>query len=314
MPTQHILIAIDGTGSNEWRRSDGLNSHVYRFFNDFAGADKVYLDGPGTTGLDVGNIIDEGVRITYLMIERLLRFERCRLEDININIIGHSRGGFIGVKIANLLSNPLTFIRPASSGSAERVKFLNQRLGSSQALSSLKINFIGLYDAVKRTVTESEGDLSLRNVSRIAHSWRQNKSLSRLTFEGMVIPSAANKPFDTSHGGVGGDPGFFTPLSFGNDLYCNALDLLNGDRSILGTIVEPIDSVYSGMWRLHHGVTREERIRQVRHYWQNSIESDMFIREQASQCSVPLSGKSQHLPWEEKNNHLGIQLKRLVSL
>lgn len=319
MPQHHILIAIDGTGSDNWRRKDGLNSHVYRFANDFVG-EKINFHGPGKLGLEVGNIIDQAVRETYLKVSHTMQIERCKIEDIKINIVGHSRGGFIALKLANVLANTMSFVRPAASGSVERAKFQNQYMGTGHTLSPSNINFIGLYDAVKRTATEVEGNLMLRN-TKIAHAYRKitpllNTTLqsSRPTFHGMSIPLASPRAFDTSHGGIGGDPGFFAPLEFGNDLYCNALDLLNAERTFLGSIIEPIDSIYSAAWRMHRQVNKEERIQQIRQYWQNSIEADKFIREQAKMSNVKLIGNSAHIPWEEKDHSMGMALKQICRM
>ncbi|MCF0075093.1 hypothetical protein LZD49_31705 [Dyadobacter sp. CY261] len=319
MAQHHILIGIDGTGSTEWRRQDGLNSHVYRFVNDFVG-DKVYLNGPGKLGLEVGNIIDEAVRETYYRVARILKFEGCKIDDIKINIVGHSRGGFIALKLATVLSNSMSFIRPAAAGSADRAKFHKRYITSEATLTQPNINFIGLYDAVKRTPTEVEGNLTLTG-TKIAHAYRKitpylNSTLqsSRPTFHGMMIPNAVLIDLDTSHGGIGGDPGFFDPIKFGNDLYCNALDLILGERSFLKILTEPISSVYAAAWLRHREENKDARIDQTRNYWKRSIQADLFIREQARSCGVKLIGNCDHVPWLEKDHSMGVVLKRMLRM
>lgn len=312
MAINHILIAIDGTGSKEWRRADGLNSHIHRFYSDFTGPEKLYLDGPGNSGLDVGDIIDNSTREIYRMIGRLIRRNLVNnLSEIKINIIGHSRGGFIAIKTANFLQNPISFTRVASRGGQE-TDFFNSTMGQ-HIPPSLNVNFIGLYDAVKRTATETEGDLSLRNVEKTAHAQRQNMFLSRPTFQGMTIPNAATKSFDTSHGGIGGDPGFFTPSNKGKDIYCNALDLVNIERSWTETIASPLDSAYTLYWK-SGASSKEQRASDVRRYWQSSINADNFIREQAAQKAIPLGGNSSHIPWSEKDQILGLALKSITNI
>lgn len=326
MATYHILVAIDGTGSGDgsaadieaskWLRSDGLNSHVYRFYKDFASPYKVHIPGPGLSGLDVGTIVNVGARNAYQLLGRVMTDKGCRMEDVKINLVGHSRGGFIALKIANLLSNPVNFVAPARAGSAERVKFLSAN--GQRSMTSLEVNFIGLYDSVKRAGTETEGDLTLGNVKRIAHASRRKESIlsmaaltsSRPSFFGMDIPKASTYCLDTSHGGIGGDPGFFTPLEVGNDLYCNALDLV-ADKIPPSTHIlsNPFHSIYSSLWRGHFAKSEEERIVQVRKYYQSSIGADDFVRGEAQQAGVPLGGRSLHFPWPEKYQAQGIFLK-----
>lgn len=308
MPNHHILLAIDGTGSSDWMRRDGLNSHVHRFMSDFQGGygvSKIFRHGPaGASGLDVGSIIDEGVRDVYRMIGRALT-NGANLNDIKINLVGHSRGGFAVLKIANFLQNPISFVRPASRG-AQEVQFFNRTMGQSIP-PSLNVNFIGLYDAVKRAAVETEGDLSLRNVNKVAHAIRQNMNRSRISFSGIGIPSATNNQFDTSHGGIGGDPGFFTQWSLGagTDIYCNALDLIGEEGWVQR--LNPY-----GSWRPQG--SRQERILQVRGFWQSSINADTFLRSQAQQANVPLSGQSQHIPWQEGDEIRGQQLRRIIGM
>lgn len=303
MAIKQILLAIDGTGSHTWRREDGLNSHIYRFYNDFSGAEnrhKYYLHGPGNSGLDVGSILNEGIRKIYHMIGYAMRDGAASLDEVKVNIVGHSRGAFMALRVANILENPFLFLRVTQPGSADRVDLLTTTTG--RALPIVSVNFLGLYDTVKRAATELSGEVTLRNVNRIAHAVRP-RGRTRLSFSGIDIPQAATNVYDTSHGGIGGDPGFFGSLSIvSEDPYCNA-------RHLVGDVddVNFLNWAYGAAW----GAT-SNTVEDIRRFWQNSQQSDQFIRAEAVRMNVHFGATSAHIPY--KNDTLGNRLKNLVGL
>lgn len=79
--TKYIVVGIDGTSSGEWRRSDGSNSHVYRFVHDFQygpmGIDKLFLDGPsdGVMGRATEPILQRALDL--LLIAFIHYFLKC---------------------------------------------------------------------------------------------------------------------------------------------------------------------------------------------------------------------------------------------
>jgi hypothetical protein len=99
-----ILAGIDGTGSREWLEKDGSNSHVYQFVQDFDTRThlKQYFHGPGTTGLEVGPIVD--------MVCRFVKFALELSPDKDVSLIGHSRGGLIAILAAKRLDMTIRFL------------------------------------------------------------------------------------------------------------------------------------------------------------------------------------------------------------
>ncbi len=325
MATHHILLAIDGSGSEDWRRPDGFNSHVYRFYLDFLGR-KEYLHGPSKFGLGessgnaVGTIIDNGVMLIYRMIGETLREHKSiTIDDIKINLVGHSRGAFIAAKIANILQNPLPFIRPATYGD-ERVRLIKNNTGNSRTLDAIKVNFLGLYDFVDMTAQVGAADVGLKNVVYVAHAQRiKSDNFSRVSFKATDIPKAILKPLDISHGGIGGDPGFFNEVKVGNDLYCNARHLvsknsLGSDKDSTSSfnvfsIVKGIaDASYAGYWN-----PTKNTLKDIKNFHNNSKEADAFIRDEADKRGrIVFSGTSIHLPFSYNDMNVYKELKALA--
>ncbi len=227
MPTKVIVVGIDGTGSQEWRRKDGANSHVFRFIADIdvagsgdieegvrpADGAKMYFHGPNTAATNFGGIIEAAYQFVVLEMARL-RKAGCAQSDIKICLAGHSRGAVGVARMVNILSAP-------TGGHAGLFLFGSLR-------SPVQIGYLGLYDSVNRS-TEAI-DETVPNVTSGRHTRRKNRGFfdgSRSTFGTVDFPRFA--PFDvaTAHGGVGGDPGYFTPLGqIAKDYYCNARQLL----------------------------------------------------------------------------------------
>lgn len=171
-----MLIAIDGTGSREWRRTDGSNSHVAQFLREYRG-NKPSLDdthGPNTLGLDVGAIFR---RATVHALVGYNGGERV------FDIVGHSRGGHIAILVAREL--------------------MEKRFEGS------RVRFLGLFDAVDRSPSPWSAVIPTV-VENCWHAVRNPLTLNRTWFgnTGRVSYSARyhEKLFWASHGAIGGDP------------------------------------------------------------------------------------------------------------
>ena len=105
-PSGNVLVAVDGTGSKKFREGGGgfdrrtgrYRSHTRNFYEDYVakgGEKKAYWDGPcnKTTGSDADDIY-RGV-MAYLM--PILKAN----PNETINLIGHSRGGYIVMQVAH---------------------------------------------------------------------------------------------------------------------------------------------------------------------------------------------------------------------
>ena len=224
MPTKFIVAGIDGTGSAEWRRKDGANSHVYRFLTDVAaggGGDieagvtsaegaKKYWHGPGTFGTDLDDILDKALKFVLAQMDRLIVQGSCAQSDIKICLVGHSRGCVGAIKVANILNGG------ESLGSTLKIK------------TPVRVEYIGLYDTVNKSSVDI--DVAMPNVADGRHARRKNRAFnggSRNLFGTVEIPRFTPYDCDTAHGGIGGDPGYFTPLGqMTADYYCNAMQLI----------------------------------------------------------------------------------------
>ncbi len=251
MPTKVIAVGIDGTGSPEWRRRDGANSHVFRFITDINGVgngniesgvrspagSKKYFHGPNTRATDFSDIIDAAYQFVVSELERLVG-EGCAESDIKLCLVGHSRGCVGVIKLANYLMNGVQ--RSPKASRVARKAFQEIEVVRADKLYvaveprpiPVKVGYLGLYDTVNRA--NESIDLSLPNVVAGSHARRQNRGHfllfggSRSTFGTVDIPSRfPTLDVDTAHGGVGGDPGYFTPLGqITKDYYCNARQLI----------------------------------------------------------------------------------------
>jgi hypothetical protein len=223
LPLDYVLVAVDGTGSKDWMNADGSNSHVYQFFKRFQGGaeNKKYYHGPGSTGLNTKSIARHAMAELLATLHRKSKvaggpqlhvakggYQSLPLSasgNVRVCLAGHSRGGHITVWIANELSR-----------------------------HGIPVYFMGLYDAVDRTAgfdpfhppegasfamgIDSE---SLSNCFNTYHALRDPQMKSRSSFG-----NTARKPLDqahvyeeklfqTSHGGIGGDPAPTATVTYG---------------------------------------------------------------------------------------------------
>ncbi len=288
---KHILIAFDGTGSRQWKRTEsegrGLNSHISRFWQDFntEGRLKKYYEGPGNEG-GSAYITEDALR-WFCDRSNILRENQ---DDVKICIIGHSRGALSAIQFANALN------------SGHRI--LNEKIRFSQTWRlPITVDFLGLYDAVDRDISGYDTtENGLRSTQTLYHARRKEIGWSgtRATFSSIDI-SKANycQDFDTSHGGIGGDPGLFTPFGLTEDNYCSALTLiLNLSEMNQYGGVRVADLSNPRYAPITDSIQRRHRANQIKSYLQNSIDADKYIRTGALAAQMPLSRTSPHIPYD----------------
>jgi len=190
-----LLAAVDGTGSWTWRRFDRKsgrwNSHVRNFYMDYIGpGPKQYWDGPAkaTTGSDSPDIHKDVIKWICGVLKNN--------PSEPINIIGHSRGGYIAMQIAKELKEKgCACISGGVSG-------------------PVRVNFMGLYDPVDMVVGYGDGQEVTSNVDYAANALGDPQVNSRPYFntsdggaeDASQMKSYDEKTFDATHGGMGGDP------------------------------------------------------------------------------------------------------------
>jgi|GEM_PF-2536855 len=182
--SNQLLIGIDGTGSSSWRRTDAsgasTNSHVFNMVRDFDGQG-LYLNGPNTIGTNVGLIADEALSF----IHSQLRAD----PNLQVNIVGHSRGGLIGINIANQLSGGFADVNGGAS---------------------IRVNFLGLFDAVDRAIGMSGS--TINNVNNVLHIVRDPAGGSRPSFGNTGRQAGPSVSYQEvllmgTHSAIGGGPG-----------------------------------------------------------------------------------------------------------
>jgi RHS repeat-associated protein len=189
-PSGAVLVAVDGTGSKEFRekgkgfdkRTGRYRSHTRNFYEDYAEKPderKAYWDGPcnETTGSDAAAIHQSVMDF----LEPILKAN----PDETVNLVGHSRGGYIVMEVA---------------------RTLKQR--------GYKVNFLGMYDAVDMAPGFGEAETIPSNVGHSAHAVGDWATRSRPYFntadhgpeDVSNMKSCHVKPFMATHGGIGGAP------------------------------------------------------------------------------------------------------------
>jgi len=234
----YLLGAFDGTGSKDWRKPDGSNSHVYQFYKRFSSgnSNKSYYDGPNTIGLNTKDIAAKALNdLLKVLRGQSIRdggpsvnrskggYQSLPLSasgDVRVVLVGHSRGGLIAAWIANELS----------------------RFG-------VPVYFMGLYDAVDRAINldpfnPPEGSAfamdidpdTLSNVFYTYHALRDPRMKSRTSF-GNTARKILNEEvhvyeerlFQTSHGGIGGSSASQNVPSLFSDNTCTRE---NGEKRV----------------------------------------------------------------------------------
>ena len=188
-----LLVAIDGTGSKEWRKKTAFqywNSHVRNFYDHYKTEEneqKRYFDGPSwkMTGVDAFKIHKEALKFIKGII--------CKKCNERINLVGHSRGGYIVMEIARSLQAGIT----CDNGTKMQPR----------------VNFLGLYDAVDMVLGYGKAETIPANIDYSAHAMGKDDVNSRWYFntadhgpESSEQREPSIKFFDATHGGLGGDP------------------------------------------------------------------------------------------------------------
>jgi hypothetical protein len=170
---------------------DCCNSHVANFFQDYQrqpGEQKSYWDGPANevTGSDAPNIHKKVMPWICAIV--------CKNKKERINLVGHSRGGYIVMEVARELSD-----KGCTCPDGCTIK--------------PRVNFLGLYDAVDMVPGYGEAETVPSNVDYAAHALRNMRSRSSFnTADGGPENKAAMKLYrerrfpGATHSGVGGSP------------------------------------------------------------------------------------------------------------
>jgi RHS repeat-associated protein len=215
-PTGKYLIAIDGTGTEDWlenprnprKLANGRwLSHVRNFYDEYQApeTEKHYDFGPrnGTTASDLPQIEDKA----FNALEDFFKKNPSRINE-PIDIIGWSRGAYSAMRLAEKLKNGLTF----------------------RALpATLNVRFLGLYDPVDMTLFDPSGawgthDFISSNVQNVvwAHgvedstgSMRDYDEESAFYYNWPRIQTRwggttrmTNLALEATHGAIGGTPGY----------------------------------------------------------------------------------------------------------
>ncbi len=180
-PDGRFLLAVDGSDSINDRYNSATrrwNSSVHNFYADYSGPGrKIVLQGPRTLGSDVPQIVSAAYHAV------------CSVATKNpsevINMVGHSRGGLIVILVAERLKN-----------------------SACPCMTSVNVNFMGLYDAVDRARAGSAKVIP-DNVDYVAHARRDPKAHSRWYFGNTGTSGGKNytqRFFWGTHAAIGGDP------------------------------------------------------------------------------------------------------------
>ena len=213
-PMGLILVAIDGTGSAKFKKDSGedygkgpLQSHVLNFHDDYKGTEKKYFPGPGgltgeVYGSDCTKIQNEAHKWVCQQWCTKLTLTGERKQ---IDIVGHSRGGYIAMQLARQLQT-----QGCNCG------------GKPGGIPSVR--FVGLYDAVDMAkdypadLDEKEADKLARDVRKwaivIASSgkgWARSRGEWRRPFPGPGYKADREMPKGVlrvhgTHSAIGGAP------------------------------------------------------------------------------------------------------------
>ena len=219
-PLGLILVAIDGTGSREFAAECGAKymqgncqSHVRRFFLQYSGTEKEYFHGPPGDARHLKGAIASAAakeieNNAYAWVCRMWCNKKSKSgERKAIDIVGHSRGGYIAMQLARRL----------------QTHGCNCKDGTCRPVM---VRFVGLYDPVDMAPDYAEheqADQLSRNVQRWAiaiasppvasdgtvgdqsrGAWRR-PPLTGPRAE-RLLPKGAVRRFTGTHSGLGGAP------------------------------------------------------------------------------------------------------------
>jgi hypothetical protein len=190
-----LLVAVDGTDSEKYMSDpDAVSptgryrSHVKNFFIDYQNPLKRYYNGPNWTytGWD-----------SFFIHRRAYKYickNWCKNQNEPIDMVGHSRGGFIALTLAWSLKQRGC----CCDGKRHR---------------PVPVRFLGMYDAVDMAFGYGFSERIPPNVQNAFHALSHPDLRSRWYFNrangGVVDPEATNYSEDTfwgTHSAIGGDP------------------------------------------------------------------------------------------------------------
>ncbi len=251
---KYIVVGIDGTGSTEWMKPDGSNSHTYRFVHEFRygtyGVDRMWFHGPSDTmsGKETEPILQTALNFVTKRLHQLFphikgkhqAFEMfdvnaCKQSEYYSNQIPASEFGSSYVNLDKLRQPQSVTVRmlqhqPLTIDNVKVVIIGHSRGGLAAAVLAkmlspiVKVYFLGLYDSVDRQPCLD--GMVVENVRAVYHARRHPDMNSRWYFGNTSLQYKTDLPpreefFRTTHGGVGGD--FIedhNQLSFGSDSTC----------------------------------------------------------------------------------------------
>ncbi|GEM_PF-5570491 len=295
---KYILVAVDGTGSHEWY--NGGNSYTRKFFEQFNthGGFKIYMHGPDwqLTGFDAKQrlkdaavFIDESVRsiniergnienaptqlagsIAELAPKAIGRYDTY---DIEIVLVGHSRGGAIVIELAKVLPK--------------------------RAL------FMGLYDAVDMSFFIEASEIA--NVKTVYHAIRKPTSRGGWknagTTKSRSVGEYVEMRFYTSHGGING--GYeLSPTGLMADASCAIFVPLDEKKQIVygrGAVLY----YRTEEQRALEKEIMEKNKKEVESCIQDSMKADSFIRSGAMWSGLAFDGtEMQSIMYDKSDSHI----------
>jgi RHS repeat-associated protein len=196
-----LLLAIDGTGSEDWSKDDKFKtaggfqqSHVKNFYDDYVGR-KGYMHGPDSAvaeALGRGALAGRGGEsgAIHEVAYNWLCGEWCKKQE-PIDMVGHSRGGYIVLQIAVELKEKGCCC-------------------DGNTTKPVKVRFLGLYDAVKMSPGYGGNSEIPDNVQRATALWRDDEIGSRSSWGYGALSSKAGqtnwKKLYGTHAAIGGAP------------------------------------------------------------------------------------------------------------
>lgn len=196
-PSGLLLAAVDGTGSNAWLKKTGstYNSSVLNFAMNYDGPKK-YWAGPDSS---IIGVVKEAKTI-HKQVKDWICKKWCADRTQPIDLIGHSRGGYIVMEVARDLSK-------------------NGCCCDDGKVYTPQIRFMGLYDPADMAAGYGEAETVPENVKNAAVILAARKDeygdgrRSRASFnraDGGAEDATKTNYYETeifgTHSGIGGDP------------------------------------------------------------------------------------------------------------
>lgn len=232
---KYILIVIDGTSSKELSYEDKCRNHCYRFYKDFVSnyGPKKYIDGPNVNGTGVEAItqdcvkfannsikifLKQGLSKPFISLSATLKKKLLKKgkDKLRIVIVGHSRGGFIAIKVAKQLFYPVYFLGLYDAVDMYRAGVLKE--DDEKEVRNVDFPYHAIRELPRR-VLGVEWDNVGGNLSNKFKRVKKAKCyLTSIDGEKIIV-----RKFKTSHGGMNGlvDP---TPQHLiADDFSCSLL-------------------------------------------------------------------------------------------